>query len=330
MTMGSWALTSLDISARLKNAGRRIGSGLFVAIGLAIVLALFFGGEEFLAYLRRFPPGLLALLLALSLVNYALRAWRWDVYARQRGIRIPFLRQLLYYVAGFALTVTPGKVGELVRLWLIREGEGQPYTRTLPLLFADRLADGLALLLMACIGLATLHAGILSAIVPASIFFLGIWWLGTRPRLVMGLAVRLQRRIGRGRAGLRKLRHVTHEVAGLLRSAPFLFGLVLSVLGWMAEAAALWWLLDSLGAPLSLLTVAFIFAVSMLAGAAAMLPGGLGGAEISMVALLVGFGVASEPSLIATALIRLTTLWFGVGLGFLVLPLALRSVGRRP
>ncbi len=55
----------------------------------------------------------------------------------------------------------------------------------------------------------------------------------------------------------------------------------------------------------------------------------LEGREISMVALLVSFGVQSEPSIIATALIRLTTLWFAVGLGFLVLPVAMRVVRQR-
>jgi uncharacterized membrane protein YbhN (UPF0104 family) len=300
-----------------------------IALGVIAVLATFyFGSAELLAYVHRLTPELLLALLALSLVNYGLRAWRWDVFARQRRVRIPFLRHALYYVAGFALTVTPGKLGELLRLWLMREGEGQPYGRTLPLLVADRLADSLALLVMACVGITTLQGGILSAIVPAAVFLLGSWWLGTRPRLVMGILFRVQRRLGRGQSGVRRLHRIACEVAHLLRSGPFLFGLLLSLLGWLAEAAALWWLLHSLGAPVPLFVAIFIFAGSMLAGAAAMLPGGLGGAEISMVALLVAFGVPSEPALVATALIRLTTLWFAVGLGFLVLPAAMR-VARR-
>ena len=318
------------LGARLHDARRWTGWLIFLA-ALAVVLAgLLFGGQDLMAYLRHLTPGVIAVLLGLSLVNYALRAWRWDIFARQRRIRVPFLRNALYYVAGFALTVTPGKVGEALRLWLMRQRDAQPYGRTLPLLLADRLADGLALLAVACIGIASLNGGIILALIPAALVLLAMWWLCTRPRLLLIMAHWLQGRIGRGRGGLRKLHRLTREISGLLGSGPFLLGLLLSVIGWMAEATALWWLLDSLGAPLDLHVVAFVFAAAMLAGAVAMLPGGLGGAEVSMVALLVGFGVAVEPSVIATALIRLTTLWFAVGLGFLALPLALRVARPRP
>lgn len=323
------ATSAADEALRLRRARQWAGAALLLAALAAVLLGLFVGGPDLLRYLRHFSPQLILTLLGFSLVNYAMRAWRWDVFARQRRIHVPFLRQALYYVAGFALTVTPGKLGELLRLWLMRQGEGQPYGRTLPLLLADRLADGLALLLLACAGIATFQNSILSAIVPAAAILLGAWWLGTRPRLLLVLAHWLQRRLGRGERSLRKLHRLMREISALLRSGPFLFGLVLSVVGWMAEAMALWWLLGSMDASLSLFVVTFIFAVAMLAGAAAMLPGGLGGAEISMVALLVGFGVATEPSVIATAVIRLTTLWFAVGLGFLVLPFALRVARSR-
>ena len=40
------------------------------------------------------------------------------------SVSIPFSRNTLYYIAGFAFTVTPGKVGEVVRLWLLRREYG--------------------------------------------------------------------------------------------------------------------------------------------------------------------------------------------------------------
>jgi hypothetical protein len=50
-----------------------------------------------------------------------------------------------------------------------------------------------------------------------------------------------------------------------------------------------------------------------------------------MIALLLALGVDFQTALAATLVIRLTTLWFGVGLGFLALPSALRLArGRSP
>ena len=103
---------------------------------------------------------------------------------------------------------------------------------------------------------------------------------------------------------------------------------MLAIISWLAEALAFYWLLQVLGVELNLLQVAFIFCFSIIVGAAAMLPGGLGGAEASMIGLLVAAGVDFQIALTATIIIRVTTLWFAVGLGFAALPIALRKVNQ--
>jgi len=57
----------------------------------------------------------------------------------------------------------------------------------------------------------------------------------------------------------------------------------------------------------------------MLVGALSFLPGGLGGAEATMVALLILNHVDQPQSVAATILIRLATLWFAVVLGVIAL-----------
>jgi uncharacterized protein (TIRG00374 family) len=74
----------------------------------------------------------------------------------------------------------------------------------------------------------------------------------------------------------------------------------------------------------------FVFTFAMIAGTVAMLPGGLGGTEAVMLALLGALGVDLQVAVTATALIRLTTLWFAVGLGFIGLPFSLRLARRGP
>ena len=51
-----------------------------------------------------------------SLLNYALRIVRWQRYLARLGRRSCLLRfTSLTYLAGFAFTVSPGKVGEMAR-----------------------------------------------------------------------------------------------------------------------------------------------------------------------------------------------------------------------
>lgn len=83
-----------------------------------------------------------------------------------------------------------------------------------------------------------------------------------------------------------------------------------------------WLLLDWLGAQISLPTATAIFLVAILSGALSGLPGGLGGTEATAVALLVLQGVPATLAVLATAVIRVATLWFAVALGFCVMPFA--------
>jgi uncharacterized protein (TIRG00374 family) len=67
----------------------------------------------------------------------------------------------------------------------------------------------------------------------------------------------------------------------------------------------------------------FIFAFAMMVGAISVLPGGLGSTEATMIGLLVTQHVGFDVAVVATAVVRVTTLWFAVSLGLLALPWAL-------
>ena len=95
------------------------------------------------------------------------------------------------------------------------------------------------------------------------------------------------------------------------------------------ECFALYILLIELGANVTMQQAIFVFTFSMLVGAISMLPGGLGSTEATMFALLTIAGVEADTALAATAIIRATTLWFAVLLGFLLLPFSLR-LARKP
>jgi uncharacterized protein (TIRG00374 family) len=83
-------------------------------------------------------------------------------------------------------------------------------------------------------------------------------------------------------------------------------------------------MLHAMGALLPVGHSLFAFSASLVAGAASFMPGGLGGAEGAMVALLRADGVPRADAVSATVMIRLATLWFAVVLGLL----ALMAAGR--
>ncbi|MFT3921624.1 MAG: flippase-like domain-containing protein [Myxococcales bacterium] len=127
-----------------------------------------------------------------------------------------------------------------------------------------------------------------------------------------------------------KLRETYDALNTLTRPRAFVVGGGLAVLGWALECVATWVLAGGFGISMPFSGATFAYAAGTLAGALAMLPGGLGVAEVGMSGL---FRAASPELSLAgasaiTILVRLSTLWFGVALGGLAL-LVLRATERK-
>jgi uncharacterized membrane protein YbhN (UPF0104 family) len=227
---------------------------------------------------------------------------------------VPWRRNLRIYVAGLALTATPGKVGELVR-GLFLKADGVPYGQSFILFFWDRFSDlaGVLLLAVAAGGLvASGYHGLLLGIVA----LLGALWL-LRPggplfaRMLYLIEGHTPRRWRAHLRGLRRLRHADARLTPRLA----LLGVTLGAGAYAIHGIGLTILAHAAGAPLDLPGAVLVVAVSTLMGAAVLLPGGAGMVEVTSVALLVGQGVP-EPQAVALGLVhRLTTFWFAIGLG---------------
>ena len=149
-------------------------------------------------------------------------------------------------------------------------------------------------------------------------------YVSTRPNLMAGMASAAFRMVGRWPRFFARIRTAARSL-GRFSSRPLMaISTLLGGLGWFAEGYAFYLLLGWMGADVSLSLAVAIFMFSTLAGGLTGAPGGLGGAEAAMVALLSLEGVPLDISLPATAIIRLTTLWFAIGIGMVVFPFAER------
>ncbi|RMF33995.1 MAG: UPF0104 family protein, partial [Alphaproteobacteria bacterium] len=279
------------------------------------------GWEETVQALSHLGPREVAILLLMSLANYAMRGLRWQLLTQALNVPYRFGRDILHYLGGFALTATPGRVGELVRLrWLTRE-TGWPIERTAPAALADRASElaAVAVLLALAVGLSTLGMGFVWPLIGIS---LALAYITTNARLLRWGVTFLHRLVGRWGRLFARLRRLSEGLAPLTRGGIALPALLLGMGGWFMEGTALYLLLGWLGADVTLWTAVAIFLAAMTSGALAGLPGGLGGAEATMIGLLLLAGVPMEIALPATAVIRVTTLWFAIVIGLGVFPLA--------
>ncbi|MSU88381.1 flippase-like domain-containing protein [Rhodobacteraceae bacterium 2CG4] len=303
-------------------------AGLVAVMVLGLAgLAAATGWQETWASIGRLTPGQVALLLLLALANYMLRALRWQLYCRVQRIPVTFRQTLRHYLGGFAMTATPGRVGELVRLRWITQETGTPLERCAALVVVDRAADLAAIGLLTAVAVAFSTAGLAGGL-PVAVLSVVAAIMVTRASLLTAALELGWRLLGRWPRLFGRARRAAQALRPFSAWQVVLPALALGGLGWLAEGLSFHLLLGWMGAEVSLWTAVGIFLIAMVTGGATGAPGGLGGAEAAMVALLTLEGVPLSVSIPATAVIRLTTLWFAIAIGLAMFPLATRAATR--
>jgi uncharacterized protein (TIRG00374 family) len=104
----------------------------------------------------------------------------------------------------------------------------------------------------------------------------------------------------------------------VLRPGALIRGFAIGLIAWAFEGAGLGILSSMFPATgLNLATAIGIYAIAVLIGALSFLPGGLGGTEAVMTALLSANGLTVSQALLVTLTCRLVTLWFAVAVGWI-------------
>jgi uncharacterized protein (TIRG00374 family) len=307
---------------------RWIWAAIAIVVGLA-AYAMVGDVRELGDRLGGFAWSALALALALALVNYAIRFVRWEICLRRQGVRVPLPSSALVFGAGLSLSITPGKVGELVKSYLLRELYGTPVTRTAPIVIAERVTDLTALLVLAVIGVAAYGVATTLVAAAGALIALGLALLAW-PRAARGLVdlVTRPRRLARFRAPLYEL---YDGLVGLCRPRTLVATTLLALPAWGAECVGFAAIVRGFpGAHVDLGLAVVIYAATTIAGALSFLPGGLGVTEGAMILLLVqsAAGLPRATAFDATILTRLATLWFAVILGLGCLAIARRQIAR--
>jgi uncharacterized protein (TIRG00374 family) len=298
---------------------RKLILSLVLGLLLYVVLALLSDWTDLSAALTAFPWRWLVPVLALTLVNYVGRAVRWHWYLRLLDVPIGLWDSTRVFGVGMLMVMTPGKAGEFLKSYMVKNVAGTPMSVTAPIILAERLLDGAAMLFLAAAGLFAFPnpTARLVALVFLAVFVTFIVLIQARPVALrlLGLGEHLPV-VKRFAAHL----HIAYESAYVIFGLRNLqIALLVGVLCWGAEGVAYFFVLHGFGLAATwqnLLIAVFIFCMSTVIGAVLAMPGGLGGVEGSLVALTTQ--LLSVPVATATAaalLIRFCTLWFGVGLG---------------
>ena len=310
----------------LKKLRNKILLSLAVAGILYLGFTIYADYEQVLAAFQKFNWLLLPLLLLLSLSNYMCRFLKWDFYLSLIKIQVKKIDSLSIFMSGLVMSVTPGKMGEFLKSYLVKELNQTPVSKTLPIIFAERITDFISLLFLALIGAYVYDYG-REIVIGVSVFFLLIVVIISNKKLALPLLKQLERS-----SFLRKHLasiHTAYESSyQLLQPAPIFKMSLLSLGSWFFECLGYYIILTNFGLNVSLLWATFCYGFATIIGAISMLPGGLGITEGSLTFLLIQKGSPKEIAVTSTFIVRIVTLWFAVLVGVISVTFYQRRFGK--
>lgn len=289
--------------------------GAIVFLGLSIYanfdeLIIAFGTYNWLM----FP-----VILLLSLCNYAARFLKWEYYTKTLNIEIERKMSFLIFLSSFIMSITPGKIGEVFKSYLLKEQIGTPLSKSAPIVFAERITDFLSLVLLSLAGALMFGYGT-TLIIGFGVFFILLVFVISSRKIsyaIIGLFERFR--------FIEKISHKIHtaydSIYVMVRFKELIIAVILSLFAWSFECFSFYLVINGFGIDnlihINIFVATFIYGFATLAGAATMLPGGLGATDASITGLLVLLTVPKSIAVASTLIIRAATLWFAVVVGIL-------------
>jgi len=311
----------------------RILLGFGIAFVIYVGMLLFTNTEELVGHLRTYPWGLLFPLIALKMVSWAFRFGEWHYYLGVIGAqdKISLFDSLVIFISGFTMTVSPGKIAEVLKAVILKVRTGVPVAVSAPVVIAERVVDGIAVLFITLAALvlagdqidfgayrplillsvALITAGMIAVqIEPLAYFFLDLL---KRVPVVKRFHQPLVDFYESSRE-IFKLKHVIPTAA-------------MGVVAYLADAVGFTLILSGFGLEITwllFLQATFIAGFSAAIGALSGVPNGAGVTEVSGSAMIMALIAPGNPALTASAALTAAVIegffhkWFRVFVGMVV------------
>ena len=318
--------------------------GFIVILGIYIVLLLLLDNQGklsdadgVLTKLRNFPVAYLIPVIICQSFVILFRFIEWHYYILVIGAKgkISLFDSAVIHISGFTMVVSPGKAAELLKAVFLKAKTGIPIARGMPVVIAERIVDGIAVILIMAVTLVlagdsldlgdyyeisrfiifSASALIVAGLVVIQIQALAMFFLNLIPKLPL---------VGRLYAPLVEFYESSKEIFKLKHVIP------MSIVGvgvYVASAVGFIIILLGLGFEFSwqlFLQTTFILGVTSAVAALSFVPNGAGVAEASNTLMLTGIIGAVNPLMTVTVATVAAVIqgffhkWFRVLVGLVV------------
>jgi len=287
---------------------------ILFAVAVYLLMGIYADFGKLSQAMKDFRWAFLLLLFALTTTNYLLRFIKWDFFLKRAGVYLNLKDNLFVFFSGLAMIITPGKIGEIWKGWLIKDINGEELSKTVPVVIVERITDVLGLGILSLFGVLYYKQGIYLILVLLLLFLLFFAAVKSRTTSTWIIS-KLETKMGKYAENIKTM-HRTFEAT--MESKGLIGMSLLSAFAWFFECLGMYIVILGFKECLNITLATFIFSFASLAGAVSMIPGGLGVAEATISGLLQFFGSAPATSVGIAIIIRLGTLWYGAIMGMSV------------
>ena len=247
--------------------------------------------------------------------------FRWHLLLRNAKIFIPVKDSFLIFTSGFALTIIPGKVGELVKSQLLKTKFGIARSKTVPIVILEQFYTAVGITALSFFGIWYFELGVyVLGLFTAGLIFT-FFLLSSRKTFNKILSL-LERRKFTSRF-VEPLSSSYDAIKNGIRGPITIYASGLSILFWLIEAMSVYFVLLAFGVEtIGFLTIISTYTTSIMLGILSFLPLGLGVVEGSLASFLTMHDIDISLALTIVVVIRIFTRWFGVSVGFIALKLS--------
>ena len=301
--------------------GNKILIVVIVVIGLYVAFLIASDINTISSKIIDFKIEIIPVILLLVTSGWFVIFFRWHLLLRNAKIFIPVKDSFLILASGFALTIIPGKVGELVKSQLLKTKFGIARSKTVPIVILEQFYTVIGIVMLSFFGI--------------WYFELGVYVLGFFTAALVFIFVLLSsRKVFNKTVSLLEKRRFTSKFAEPLSSSydtikngikgPItLYACGLSMLFWLLEAISVYFILLGFGVEvIGFLTIISTYTTSIMLGILSFLPIGIGVVEGTLTSFFTIHGIDVSLALTIVIVIRLFTRWYAVSFGFIALKLS--------
>ena len=296
---------------------------LLVIVSIIILYIVFLIVSDFSVIREKifdFNTDYLPIILLLAPLSWVIIFFRWHLLLKNSNITVPKKENFKIYMAGFAMSVTPGKVGELIKSQFLKSKYGIPRKNTIPIILSEYFYNIIGILAVSILGVYYFEFSLYVIIFTSGLIITALTIISSETFFKKFINLISKRNFLKKYVSSLSDSHIILKKS--TRGKIFIISSALTVAFWLTEALIVYFVFLSFNIlNFEFFKIVAIYTTSLILGIVSFLPMGVGVVEGSLAGFLSYEGVDISIALTLVILIRIFTRWYGVIVGLVFMKL---------